>query len=91
MSELDTVTISKETGAPREGSHLFGVSVRGWIAVLVVGTVCVNQVGVMLTACYFALVKQDLSLLGSQTSVTEPLYSLCTMAVGFYFGKTTSK
>lgn len=72
-----------------DGSSVFGVSVRGWIAFGVVFAVCANQFIATATACYIVIVKQDLSMLGSQTTIVEPLYSLCTMAVGFYFGKQT--
>jgi hypothetical protein len=89
--ETNTQIFNKDTGA-LNGSQAFGISVRGWIAIFVVSAVCINQLSVTMTACYFALfIKQDISMLGSQTPIVEPLYSLCTMAVGFYFGKQTSK
>lgn len=49
-----------------EESRAFGVSMRGWIAVFVVFTVCM------------------MSLI--QAEVREPLYTLCTTIVGFYYG-----
>lgn len=52
-------------------SQLFGISVRGWITVIMVSTVCA-----------MAVMKID---------VKEPLYSLVTMAVGFFLGQKTSK
>ena len=52
-------------------SQVFGISVRGWITVIMVSTVCA-----------MAIMK---------INVTEPLYSLVTMAVGFFLGQKTNK
>lgn len=52
---------------PQQESKIFGVSVRGWIAVTIISTVCYMSVRII--------------------PVTEPLYTLCTMAIGFYFGQ----
>lgn len=48
-------------------SKLLGVSMRGWLAFLIVWTVC--------------------SMSSSGITVKEPLYTLASMAVGFYFGQ----
>jgi hypothetical protein len=48
-------------------SKLGGVSVRGWLAVLLIVTVC----GMALTG----------------REVTEPLYTMSSLAIGFYFGQ----
>lgn len=48
-------------------SMFFGVSVRAWLAIILVGTVC------------------GLSCWGKE--VKEPLYSMATLALGFYFGQ----
>lgn len=49
-----------------EESKIFGVSFRGWIAFIIVSTVCLMS--------------------SNGLKVDEPLYTLCTVAVGFYFG-----
>lgn len=49
-----------------DDSKVLGVSFRGWLAFIIVYTVCL------------------LSTWGMK--VDEPLYTLCTVAVGFYFG-----
>jgi hypothetical protein len=50
-----------------ESSQVFGISLRGILALLLVATVCA------------------LSFVG--VNVTEPLYSMATLALGFYFGQ----
>lgn len=48
-------------------SHFFKISVRAWIAVLIVVTVCVMSI--------------------FRVEVIEPLYTLASMSVGWYFGQ----
>lgn len=50
-----------------EESKLLGVSVRGWIVIMLVASVC----------CLAFL----------QIEVKEPLYTMVTVAVGYYFGQ----
>lgn len=54
-----------------EESKILGVSLRGWIALIIVYTVCIMSI--------------------YNNEVREPLYTLCTTAVGFYFGSKSSK
>jgi hypothetical protein len=74
MPMEDTEIIKKPesgiaTDSSRNGdSHIFKISIRAWIALIFVATVCYMSV--------FS-VKQ----------IEEPLYSLATLAVGFYFGQ----
>ncbi len=56
MTELEGMT-----------SSIFHISLRGWLALILVVTVC-----------YMAIM---------QIEVKEPLYTLATMALGFYFGQ----
>jgi len=53
-----------------EESKILGVSLRGWIALIIVYTVCLMSI--------------------YSNEVREPLYTLCTTAVGFYFGSKSS-
>ena len=48
-------------------SAAFGVSMRGWLALLITLTVC--------------------GMSAMKIKVDEPLYTLCTVAIGFYFGQ----
>lgn len=58
-------------------STLFGVSIRGWIAVVIVVTVCVIS-----AASAWASIRA-----GAEVIVGEPLYSMAAMSLGFYFGQ----
>ena len=69
-----------------EASTILGVSVRGWIAIMLIVTICLNQLGVTTCAVIASIGRNDLGLLGTYTSVGEPLYSLAIAALGFYFG-----
>lgn len=84
----DTQFLTKPGEPPKESS-VFGISVRGWIAWTAVITICSNQLSTTFTACYLAFTKGDVSFLGSQSAVTEPLYGVVYMAVGYYFAKQT--
>jgi len=50
-------------------SHFVKISIRAWIALIVVLTVCVMSF--------------------VQKEVTEPLYTLASLSVGYYFGQKT--
>lgn len=63
----ETQIITKPADQTPGDSHLIGVSVRAWLAILLTITVCVMA---LLTL-----------------KVEEPLYTLATIALGFYFGQ----
>jgi len=68
--------MSDETQTFRKGqengdSRPFGISMRGWLALVIVATICL--------------------LSGLQIEVVEPLYSMGTMALGFYFGQKVNQ
>ena len=48
-------------------SKIMNVSLRGWLALLLVLTVCVMS--------------------GLSMAITEPLYSMALLALGYYFGQ----
>ena len=52
---------------PKKESTFLNVSIRAWIVLMLVGTVC-----------YMSLLMLE---------VKEPLYSLVSLAVGYYFGQ----
>lgn len=77
--------------APNSQSTAFGISVRGWLAVILVVTVCLTHLVVSIATAYDALKSGQFDKLGSLTVVGEPLYSMSVAALGFYFGNQKSK
>lgn len=66
MPDSNTEIVEKPKASE---SHFFSVSVRSWIVLILVGTICIMALKAM--------------------EVKEPLYSLVTIAVGYYFGQNT--
>jgi hypothetical protein len=64
--------------APGE-SVLGGISVRAWLALIIVLTVCI-----MSLVSAIAVVRR-----GEEITISEPLYSMAVLALGFYFGQKT--
>jgi hypothetical protein len=77
MSE-DTSFISKPNG-----SSIFGVSVRGWLALLLTATVC--------AICTAQGVFISLGWTSTTITIPEPLYSGFMTALGFYLGQGLNK
>lgn len=67
-------------------SKVFNVSVRGWLAVGLVATVCVSHIAVAVATVYNAITSNDFAKVGTLTTIGEPLYSMSVAALGFYFG-----
>lgn len=76
MSDPETTLYVKPDDQP--GNTIFGVGVRAWITLLLVFAVCVFQ-GFILWS-----VRNDPD---ADFRVSEPLYSLVLIAVGYYFGQ----
>ena len=94
MNEATNVTASvTETvnDIPAKDSSLFGVSMRAWLAVMLVGTVCVNQATIVTFVMIEAAMSHDFAKVGTFTTVGEPLYSLSIAAAAFYLGQKVNK
>ncbi len=65
------------------GSSIFGVSVRGWLALLLTATVC--------AMCTASSVFVSLGWTSANITIPEPLYSGFMTALGFYLGQQTIK
>lgn len=93
-AESDSSFFTRAPAGNREsgdGSTIRGVSVRAWITLMVIATICGNHMAVSVAALYNAVVSKDFANIGSITTITEPLYSVSLIAIGFYFGKSTSR
>jgi len=70
-------------------SQLFGVSLRGWILVLVLMAMCLIEVARFGVLCWMALHATDTQTAETLASaaIREPMYSVILLCVGAYFGK----
>jgi hypothetical protein len=74
--------MSEETTPPNgNGSTLFNVSVRGWLAIILTVTVCGITATNIIMAC--------LGMTSVNVIIPEPLYSGFMTALGFYLGSKT--
>ena len=86
----ETSIITKPNGAPADSS-VAGVSIRAWLALFLVITICTNHLAVTIGVLIDALQRGDWSKIGTFTTVGEPLYSMAVAALGFYFGSKNQK
>ncbi len=61
-------------------SQIGGVSIRGWIVVMVMGTMCLRELCVVVMAIRLGLPIDQ---------VKEPMYGVVMGLIGFYFGQKT--
>jgi hypothetical protein len=88
----ETTIITKESVGPSKvDSAIFGVSVRAWLAVTLVSTVCVSHLVGAFGVVIEAVGTHDFSKVAEFVKVNEPLYSLVGMALGFYLGQNQKK
>ena len=74
-------------------SQIFGVSLRGWILVCVLGAMCAIEIARFGVLCWMALHSTDPQTAESLASaaIREPLYSVILLCVGAYFGKQQAR
>ena len=79
----ETQIFTKEE--PTVTSHFKGISIRAWLALGLILTVCFHSIA----AIIIAVITKDAKLL----VVSEPLYTMSGMALAYYFGqqKQTTK
>lgn len=65
---------------PKSESQIGGVSVRGWIVSMVMGTMCLRELATVAAAIYEHVPVDQ---------VKEPFYGVVLLVIGFYFGQKT--
>ncbi len=85
----ETAMVTRQ-GAPKD-STLAGVSIRAWLAVILVVTVCTTHFAIVLAVLVEAITAHDFAKVGTFTTIGEPLYSMSVAALGFYFGQKVTK
>jgi len=83
----DTTFLTKTGEVTKADSTVFGVSVRAWIAITLVATVCATHLCVGVAVLVEAVLSRDFAKVGTYTTIGEPLYSMSVAALGFYFGQ----
>lgn len=61
-------------------SHIAGVSVRGWIVVMVMATLCVRELSIVVISVMNKVPIEQ---------IKEPFYGVVLALIGFYFGQKT--
>ena len=89
MADEPTINIAKTPKSNGE-SKVLNVTIRGWIAVILIGTVCLSHLCVIFPSIFLAIKSKDLTLLSNIGTISEPLYSMSVAALGFYFGTHNS-
>jgi hypothetical protein len=94
MPEGDTTIIASNgspvNAAPAPESSVLGVSIRAWLAILLVSTICLNQFLLVLSASIEAFATHNFANVSELYTIKEPLYTLVIGTVSYYFGKTKS-
>jgi hypothetical protein len=70
-------------------SRVFNVSVRGWLAILIIGSACLNAVATYL-ACISIMIWSGSSSafeIKHLTDVDRNIHDLALIAIGYYFSK----
>jgi hypothetical protein len=80
-SELTTPTVSNKD------SSFYGISVRAWLAIFLVFTVCFNNIALVIAVLVEAVKSGDFTKVGTYATISEPLYTLVIGAVAYYFGQ----
>jgi len=90
MLEGDTSLIQKSISNGKD-STFFGVSVRAWLAIMLVISIVSTHILVTAGVVVDAILTKDWSRVGTFANVGEPLYSMSIAALAFYFGQKTAK
>lgn len=84
-------SIEEKTGfIQRSGeSQIFNVSVRGWLAIILIGSVCFSYLLQMMAATTIAIKTEDLAVFNNECLKLQIAMGerLALLALGYYFGK----
>ena len=89
MADEPSINVVKTPKSNGESKWL-NITIRGWIATILIGTVCLSHLSIILPSIIIALNTKDLTLLNNIGVIGEPLYSMSIAALGFYFGQKST-
>lgn len=72
---------------PETASHLFSISVRGWLALILILTICLHSFAKLFIDVYLAIQSGTVA----EIEVKEPLYTMGSMALAYYFGQQMAR
>ena len=74
-------------------SHVFQISVRAWLAIMLLIGVCLHGVGQLIVAVHLAWTNPatPIEMVKDLLKVGEPLYTMAGMALAYYFGQQKIK
>ncbi len=80
MTKTVTTTLDDK---PAQDSTIWGVSVRAWLVIMLVFTLCLST---LLNPLFGYLITGDLFI-----EIKEPFYSAVTISLGYFFGQSVKK
>ena len=86
-SKSEASTLLPAPTVQTKDSSFYGISVRAWLAILLVFTVCFGHVAIVTAVLVEAVANRDFAKVGTYTTISEPLYTLVIGAVAYYFGQ----
>ena len=78
-NNIQTVTTTTEESKAKD-SNIFGVSVRAWLVIMLVGTLCLCT---LMNPILSYLISGDIVI-----EIKEPFYSAVTISLGYFFGQS---
>lgn len=90
MSDTE-FTPANGNGADGKDSKVFGISIRAWLALVLVMAVVTTHVMVTMAVVWDAANTHNFDRVGTFANIGEPLYSMSVAALAFYFGTQQRK
>jgi len=91
-TQITTQTSVETTGNLPPDSSFLGISIRAWVVMMLVGTICLSHLSVtsavLIDAIFFS---KDWSRVGTYANISEPLYGAVMIGIGFFFGQKPNK
>jgi hypothetical protein len=83
------MTLEEKTGFLQRESRVWNVSVRGWLAIFLIGSVCVAFLGHVLASISLMIYSGNAAVMDGETLKLQVAMAerLALVALGYYFGK----
>ena len=83
------MNIEEKTAFLQRESSAWNISVRGWLAIFLIGSVCVSFMGQMLASISLMIYTGSAAVMDNETLKLQVAMAerLALVALGYYFGK----